>query len=69
VLAFIEHGFLVVPWQDTSLFRWAMRNSPDARNRERVALADFNHIGATPPADSTARNVSNPLAGLESARQ
>ena len=25
VLAFIEHGFLVVPWQDTSLFRWAMR--------------------------------------------
>jgi putative photosynthetic complex assembly protein 2 len=25
VLAFIEHGFLVVPWQDTMLFRWAMR--------------------------------------------
>jgi putative photosynthetic complex assembly protein 2 len=25
VLAFIEHGFLVVPWQDTALFRWAMR--------------------------------------------
>lgn len=27
VLAFIEHGFLVVPWQDTSLFRWAMRRN------------------------------------------
>jgi hypothetical protein len=23
-LAFIEHGFLVVPWQDTAIFRWAM---------------------------------------------
>lgn len=26
LLAFIEHGFLVLPWQDTALFRWAMRN-------------------------------------------
>ncbi len=25
VLAFIEHGFLVLPWQDTRLFHWAMR--------------------------------------------
>lgn len=24
VLAFLEHGFLVVPWQDTAIFRWAM---------------------------------------------
>jgi putative photosynthetic complex assembly protein 2 len=69
VLAFIEHGFLVVPWQDTSLFRWAMRNSTEANTRERVALADFNHISATNPTDSSARHVSNPLAGLESARQ
>lgn len=23
-LAFLEHGFLVVPWQDTAIFRWAM---------------------------------------------
>jgi putative photosynthetic complex assembly protein 2 len=34
-LAFVEHGFLVVPWQDTALFRWAMpeqarRRSPEA---------------------------------------
>ena len=26
VLAFIEHGFLVLPWQDTRLFHWAMRD-------------------------------------------
>ncbi len=32
LLAFIEHGFLVVPWQDTSLFRWAMRNRHAAGN-------------------------------------
>jgi putative photosynthetic complex assembly protein 2 len=25
VLAFVEHGFLVLPWQDTRLFQWAMR--------------------------------------------
>jgi len=24
LLALIEHGFLVVPWQDTQLFRWAI---------------------------------------------
>jgi putative photosynthetic complex assembly protein 2 len=69
LLAFIEHGFLVVPWQDTRLFHWAMRKQSDVQNRERVALADFNHISATSPGDSTARLVSNPLAGLESARQ
>jgi hypothetical protein len=58
-----------VPWQDTRLFHWAMRKNTDVQNRERVALADFNHISATSPGDSTARLVSNPLAGLESARQ
>jgi putative photosynthetic complex assembly protein 2 len=26
-LAFIEHGFLVVPWQDTAMFRWAVPES------------------------------------------
>jgi putative photosynthetic complex assembly protein 2 len=98
LLAFIEHGFLVVPWQDTRLFHWAMRskahNESSAmrskahndslamrskahnkdwamRNadRDRVAIADFNHIGGTAPADSTALRVSNPLAALETARQ
>jgi hypothetical protein len=39
VLAFIEHGFLVVPWQDTAIFRWAMRNRPHApRNSGLAAL-------------------------------
>ena len=39
VLAFIEHGFLVVPWQDTSLFRWALR---DAQRRVHPATSDGN---------------------------
>ena len=39
VLAFIEHGFLVVPWQDSSLFRWALR---DAQRRVRPATSDSN---------------------------
>ena len=39
VLAFIEHGFLVVPWQDTSLFRWALR---DAQRRVRPVTTDTN---------------------------
>ena len=30
LLAFIEHGFLVVPWQDSRLFRWAMRRPPQS---------------------------------------
>ena len=39
VLAFIEHGFLVVPWQDTAIFRWAMRNRPHTpRNSGLAAL-------------------------------
>ena len=65
LLAFIEHGFLVVPWQDTRLWRWAMRHD----RRERVAIADFNHISGTGPAESAARRVSNPLAAPSRARQ
>jgi hypothetical protein len=34
-LAFIEHGFLVVPWQDTAIFRWAMPEA--ARQRAQAA--------------------------------
>lgn len=30
-LAFIEHGFLVVPWQDTAIFRWAMPQAAQQR--------------------------------------
>jgi putative photosynthetic complex assembly protein 2 len=42
LLAFIEHGFLVVPWQDTSLFRWAMRDrlpkTIDPRGADSVTI-------------------------------
>lgn len=53
VLAFIEHGFLVLPWQDTALFRWAMRN----RHRyEESGQPTTNHQQST-------------LAALETVRQ
>ncbi|KAB7644862.1 putative photosynthetic complex assembly protein PuhE [Polymorphobacter fuscus] len=60
VLAFIEHGFLVVPWQDTRLFRWAMR--------DRVAIAHSTHRDGTRTAETVALRTPNPLASLESAR-
>lgn len=46
VLAFIEHGFLVVPWQDTSLFRWAMRNNINSGNPISVTatIRQGNHL-------------------------
>ncbi len=42
VLAFVEHGFLVVPWQDTSLFRWALRDAqaPGSPVTSRFKLVD-----------------------------
>ncbi|MBB6227238.1 putative photosynthetic complex assembly protein 2 [Polymorphobacter multimanifer] len=53
VLAFIEHGFLVVPWQDTSLFRWAMRN----------------RHGAKLSAQQTTKHQQSTLAALDTVRQ
>jgi putative photosynthetic complex assembly protein 2 len=51
VLAFVEHGFLVVPWQDTSLFRWAMRNRRTSRfstqsttNHQKSTLATLDTV-------------------------
>jgi putative photosynthetic complex assembly protein 2 len=41
VLAFLEHGFLVVPWQDTRLFRWAMRGV------QPPAAAEKSHASST----------------------
>lgn len=46
ILAFVEHGFLVVPWQDTSLFRWAMRNNINSGNSISVTatIRQGNHL-------------------------
>jgi hypothetical protein len=56
LLAFIEHGFLVVPWQDTALFRWAMRNRhatgrqasgnsrPDVTDHQQSTLAAMETV-------------------------
>ena len=65
VLAFIEHGFLVVPWQDSRLFRWAIRTE----NRDRFAIAEPNHNIGQKMVESAALRAPNPLVGLESARQ
>ncbi len=53
LLAFIEHGFLVVPWQDTLLFRWAMRNRHTMRSSGRT----------------TTKHQQSTLAALDSVRQ
>ncbi len=44
LLAFIEHGFLVVPWQDASLFRWAMKDVTNQKRRK----PEFDPRGAEP---------------------
>ena len=60
VLAFIEHGFLVVPWQDTQLFRWAMR--------DRAEPLGSNKMDGPLGADSVTQRRPNSLASLETAR-
>jgi hypothetical protein len=40
VLAFIEHGFLVMPWRDTQIFDWAMR-------RDGRGLRPKSHVSST----------------------
>lgn len=63
VLAFIEHGFLVVPWQDTALFRWAMpQRNPSFTN-------DNNEKAESAGPGSGALRIGKPLASLESAGQ
>jgi putative photosynthetic complex assembly protein 2 len=63
VLAFIEHGFLVVPWQDSALFRWAMPHGT------RNLINDNNKNPDPDRAGSGALRIGKPLASLESARQ
>ncbi len=53
VLAFMEHGFLVIPWQDTALFRWAMRNRHTSK----------------PTAEPTAKHQQSGLAAMKTVRQ
>jgi hypothetical protein len=60
VLAFIEHGFLVVPWQDTRLFRWAMR--------DRAARAE-SPTTAPQGVETMTLGRPKPLARLETAGQ
>lgn len=46
VLAFIEHGFLVLPWQDTRLFGWAMRRSRLPATGADATFHQQNNIAA-----------------------
>lgn len=58
-LAFLEHGFLVVPWQDTAIFRWAM---PEAA-RKRALQGTNENVTMAAEADT------NPLAVRQNAVQ
>ena len=58
-LAFLEHGFLVVPWQDTAIFRWAM---------PELARKSINREQPGSISASTA-NDANPLAMRQNAVQ
>ncbi len=60
VLAMIEHGFLVLPWQDTQIFRWAMPRV------EPATVAETSAAGPKGPGGVTIRQA-NPLAGLGNA--
>jgi putative photosynthetic complex assembly protein 2 len=58
-LAFLEHGFLVVPWQDTAIFRWAMPEQA----RQRLQKS------ANEPVTMSAQTDTNPLAVRQNAVQ
>ena len=58
-LAFLEHGFLVVPWQDTAIFRWAM---PE---QARQCLQKSTNESVT----MSAQTDTNPLAVRQNAVQ
>jgi len=58
-LAFLEHGFLVVPWQDTAIFRWAMPEQ--ARQRLQKSTNE--------PVIMSAQTDTNPLAVRQNAVQ
>ena len=58
-LAFLEHGFLVVPWQDTAIFRWAMPEQ--ARQRLQKSTHE--------PVTMSAQTDTNPLAVRQNAVQ
>lgn len=58
-LAFLEHGFLVVPWQDTAIFRWAMPQQ--ARQRLKKSTNE--------PVTMSAQTDTNPLAVRQNAVQ
>jgi putative photosynthetic complex assembly protein 2 len=58
-LAFLEHGFLVVPWQDTAIFRWAMPEQA----RQRLQKPNNETVTMSGQADT------NPLAVRQNAVQ
>ena len=58
-LALLEHGFLVVPWQDTAIFRWAMPEQ--ARQRLQKSTNE--------PVTMSAQTGTNPLAVRQNAVQ
>lgn len=62
-LAFLEHGFLVVPWQDTAMFRWAIPEHlrQPARPTVSPAMTDSSNVSG--------QTDTNPLAVRQNAVQ
>jgi len=46
LLAFLEHGFLIIPWQDTAMFRWAMRRREQREQAARVTHQQTSGLAA-----------------------
>ena len=70
LLAFIEHGFLVVPWQDTRLFRWAMRKPAQQTMRKPAQQTMRNPAQQTKSISTTATiRQGNSLAAAKAAGQ
>jgi putative photosynthetic complex assembly protein 2 len=61
VLAFIEHGFLVLPWQDTRLFHWAMRDNLATAAPKRSRFANRMILQGSKPQGNNARGDNDGL--------
>jgi len=61
-LAFLEHGFLVMPWQDTAIFRWAMRR------RDEKAAAGHSITHSVTHSVTGTIHQSSALAAFETPR-
>jgi putative photosynthetic complex assembly protein 2 len=61
VLAFVEHGFLVMPWRDTRLFDWAMRRETATPASRKSHFVNRMILQGPKPQGNDARGDSDGL--------